>query len=73
MQQTNNWIKNPTKKQLSVTVLLGVAGFILLLLAMTNFFTETPFRAKYLMIYFLLVANILTVYKVSKAYYKNNK
>ncbi len=73
MQQMNNWIKNPTKKQLRVTVLLGLAGFILLLLAITNFFTETPFRAKYSMVYFLLFTSILTVYKVSKAYYKNNK
>ena len=73
MQQTNNWINNPTKKQLTLTILLGLTGFILLLLSMTNFFTETPFQGKYLILYFLLIGSALTVYKVCRSYYKNNK
>ena len=72
MQQTNNWINNPTKKQMTLVVLLGLTGFILLLLSMTNFFTETPFRGKYLMLYFLLIGASLTVYKVCRNYNRNN-
>ena len=73
MQQTNNWINNPTKKQLILAVLLGLTGFILLLLSMTNFFTETLFQGKYFILYFLLIGSGLTVYKVCRSYYKNNK
>ncbi len=73
MQQTTNWTNNPTKKQLLLTVLLGLTSFILLLLSMTNFFTETPFQGKYLILYFLLIFSGLTVYKVCRTYYTNNK
>jgi hypothetical protein len=73
MQETNNWIKNPTKKQMTLVVILGLAGFILLLLSMTNFFSETIFQGKYLVLYFLLIGSGLTVYKVCRNYYKTNK
>ena len=73
MQETNNWINNPTKKQLKITVLLGLTGFILLLTSMTNFFTETPFKGKYFILYFLLIGSALTVYRVCRGYSKNKK
>lgn len=72
MQQTN-WTNNPTKKQLALTVIAGLTGFILLLLSMTNFFKETPFQGKYFILHFLLIGSSLTVYKVCRAYYRNNK
>ena len=72
MQQTNNWINNPTKKQMRFVILLGLIGIILLLLSMTNFFTETPLQGKYFSLYFLLISSGLIVYKVCRNYYKNN-
>jgi divalent metal cation (Fe/Co/Zn/Cd) transporter len=73
MQQTNNWIKNPTKKQMTMTLLIGLIGFVLLLLSMTNFFTETPFQGKYLMLYILQIGAGLTIWKVCRSYYVQNK
>ena len=73
MQQPNNWINNPTKKQLIFTILLGLTAFILLLLSMTNLFTETPFQRKYFILDFLLIGSALSIYKVCRSYYKNNK
>ena len=72
MQSTNNWINNPTKKQLFLVIIVGLIGFIFLLLAMTNFFTETPFQGKYFMLYILQIGATLTVYKVCRSYFKNN-
>ena len=71
MNQSNNWINNPTKKQMILVVFLGFTGLVFLLLSMTNFFTETPFQGKYLVLYFLLLGSSLTVFKVCRNYYKD--
>jgi|694.fasta_scaffold25335_13 hypothetical protein len=72
MKQTNHWVNNPTKKQVTVFLLIGLTAFIFLLLAMTNFFTETPFQGKFLGLYFLLIGAGIAVYNVCRNYYKNN-
>ena len=38
----SNWVKNPNKKQVVVLSLIWLACLIPMLLAMTNFFTESP-------------------------------
>lgn len=73
MQETKNWITNPTKKQMIFVVALGLTAFILLLLSMTNFLTESPFKGKYFTFYLLIFTSGVTVYRVCKAYYKNRK
>lgn len=72
MKQTNHWIKNPTKKQLIVVVLLGLTSSFLLLLSITNFITESPFQGKFSGSFFLILASVFVVYKSCRNYYKNN-
>ncbi len=72
MKQTNHWIKNPTKKQLIVVVLLGLTSSFLLLLSITNFFTESPFQGKFSGSFFLILASGFAVYQVCRNYYKSN-
>ena len=71
MQQNKNWINNPTKNQLLIVITIWLVGVLLLLLAMTNFFIELPFRKKYIFSYFLIVISTITVFQVYRAYKKS--
>ena len=68
-----NWIANPTKKQVIFHVSLCLIGWVLLLLPMTNFFTESPFKRSYFIFYFILVSTMVTAIKVVLNYYRNKK
>jgi len=73
MQDSKNWIYNPTKKQMICFVLLWLTGFILITLDKTNLLTETPFKRESFFSFFIIIFSGLTVYKVCKNYYNNKK
>ena len=73
MQDSKNWISNPTKMQMIGFVIFWLTGFILVTLDKTNLFTETPFKREYLFSYIIFIVSGLTVYKVCKNYYNNKK
>ena len=60
-QQPNNLILNPSKKQLNFCTIIWFTGVSLLMLVMTDLFTENPFRSKYLMLYLLIAGSTLAV------------
>lgn len=68
MQQPNNRINHPTKIQLILIISSALTGIVLLLLAMTNFFNETPFQKKYIVIYLLFIGVGIRVYQVIRNY-----
>jgi hypothetical protein len=68
MHQPDNWINHPTKKQLVLTIISALTGFILLLLAMTDFFNESPFQKKYFIIYLLFIGVGIRVYQLVRNY-----
>ncbi|MDE3214500.1 MAG: hypothetical protein KGM98_14820 [Bacteroidota bacterium] len=51
------WLPNPTKKQLVVFSTVWVFGVLLILLASTNFFTESLFYKQNFVLFFLVLAS----------------
>jgi len=71
--ESKNWIDAPTKTQTITFGLIGVAGTIGLILSMTNFLTESPFKGKYFVFFFLLLTTVLTTTKIIRNYLKQTK
>ncbi len=70
MKPQRNWYENPTKNDMLFVVIGGLTGFILLLLSMTNFFNESPFKTRYTFMYLLLLGSGMTIFHVCKNYFK---
>lgn len=68
----SNWVKNPNKKQVVVLSLIWTTGLTLLLLAMTNFFTESPLQRKNLSMVFLIFLSAFWVFYVYRNYLRNH-
>ena len=68
-----NWIANPTKKQVIFYLSICLIGWVSLLLSMTNFFTESPFKRNYFIFYFLLVSTMVTAVRVVHNYNRNKR
>ncbi|MDQ2721541.1 MAG: hypothetical protein M3Z26_17525 [Bacteroidota bacterium] len=68
----SNWVKNPNKKQVVVLSLIWLACLIPMLLAMTNFFTESPFQRKNLSLVFLIFLATFQVFNVYRNYLRNH-
>ena len=66
----NNWINNPSRKQLLLFTLVYFIAILLLVLSMTNLFTESIIQKKYIMIYFLIIGSTLAIIKVHHNYWK---
>jgi len=64
----NNWFKNPSHKQIILSTLLYFTGILLLILSMTDLFTESIFQGKYSLIYFLILGSTLTTLKIHLNY-----
>ncbi|MBC7654104.1 MAG: hypothetical protein H7098_06450 [Oligoflexus sp.] len=56
--------KHFSKKQVVAIIAICIIGNIMLLLSMTDFFTASFFKGKYLLLYFLIASSIFTAYKV---------
>lgn len=69
----NSWVKNPTKTQMILSSSAWATGVILIILSITNFFTENIFHKKFLILYFLVIASTYTVITVVANYFNNKK
>jgi len=69
----STWMKNPSRTQLTLFTLLSIFGIGLLVLVVTDLFTENPFKRKYLMLYFLAIGSAIATTKLHLNYWKNNK
>lgn len=63
----------PTKKRVLLFSFLWLVGTTLLVLSMTDLFTESIFKKKYAVLYILIIANTFFVLKMWRTYLKNNK
>jgi hypothetical protein len=66
-----NWVQNPTKKIVILYIIFTSISSLLILLAITNFFTENPFKWKFALIYMLLIFSISRCINIVRNYYKN--
>lgn len=73
MKNKENWMQNPSK---TVTLIFGfgwLIGVILVILATTDLFTESPFKTKNTLIFLLLLGSTGATFKVIRNYYNNRK
>ena len=66
-----NWVQNPTKKIVPLYIVLTFIGSLLILLAITNFFLENPFKWKYTLMYILLIVSIFRCMNIVRNYNRN--
>ncbi len=63
-----NWINNPSLKQLVLLTIVWAVGSLLLILSMTDFFTERFFQKNYVLVYFLMIGATWTMSKLYRSY-----
>ena len=67
-----NWVQNPTRKIVTLYIIFTSIGSLLILLAITDFFTENPFKWKYGLMFILLISSIWSCVSIIRNY-NNNK
>lgn len=68
----NNFYHHPFKTQLVLVMSAFIIENIMLVFAMTNFFTEGIFQSKYFVLYFLMLGSLINTAKVCLNYYKKS-
>ena len=68
-----NWVQNPTKKIVTLYIVLTSIGSLLILLAITDFFSENPFKMKNALMFMLLIYPIWNCLKLMRKYANNTK
>lgn len=71
MDEPRNLLKQPTKKIWLIFTALSMIGIFLLLLSMSNLFTESIFKDGFMMLHFLILFNAFFVIKLNYHYFKN--
>ena len=71
MEKANiNYIKYPTKKFLLIFLVLWVISNFLIILTSTNFFTESFFNRRYILMYYLMILSSISAIKLILNYKK---
>jgi hypothetical protein len=73
MTKEINWYQNPTKKTLIVFGLLWLIGNTLLVLVLTDLFTESPLKVKNIIMMFFMIGSTVSVSHLYIKYFKKNK
>jgi len=71
MIKSPNWYHNPTKKTLLIFGLLWLISNMLLVLALTDLFTENPLKAKNIMLMIFIIYSTSSVSRLYHRFYKN--
>lgn len=71
MSHTPNWVLNPSKTQLNISLTLYLISLTIMVAAMTDFFQE-PFDLKINIVFLLLnFGATISIIKIIRNYYKN--
>ncbi|ESU24860.1 hypothetical protein FEDK69T_04130 [Flavobacterium enshiense DK69] len=73
MNMKKNIFQNPSKKALILFAILSFTGISLMILAMSDLFTESVFQKRYLMFWFLIITNLMFLIRLFVNYSKNKK
>ena len=68
-----NWVQNPTKKIVTLYIVLTSIGSLLMLLSITDFFTETPFQKRNITMFMLLMSGVWGCINIVGNYNRNKK
>ena len=73
MHKKKTWVDNPTKKQTVAMFCFWLSGIVLLILSMTDFFNERPFKRTSIASWLLIFSATVTTLPVIRNYFKNKK
>jgi len=73
MTKDITWYENPTKKTLIIFGLLWLISNMLLVLVLTDLFTENPLKAKNIIMIILMIGSTFSVSQLYIRYYNKNK
>ncbi len=68
----SNWFQAPTKNIVIIGVVIWLASTFLLVVALTNLFTENFFQRSFFIIYLLLLSSLLSVIRLYINYKKRS-
>jgi undecaprenyl pyrophosphate phosphatase UppP len=68
-----SWLKNPSKKQVVYILAVWIIGITLIILSITDFFTESLFQKEYIVMYALIIGVTFTTFTAFNNYKKNQK
>ncbi len=68
-----DWVTNPDKKHILLYSGLWITGVSLILLAATNFFTETPFIRKNILFPLLVIFSLVPIIQMIRNYFANKE
>jgi hypothetical protein len=66
-----NWVNNPTRKIVTLYIILTSIGSLFILLSITDFFTENPFQKRNAAMFMLLMSSIWGCINIIGNYKKN--
>lgn len=66
-----NWVNNPTRKIVILYIIFTSIGSLLILLSITDFFTENPFQKRNAVMFMLLMSSIWGCINIIGNYKKN--
>ena len=67
----DNWPKNPSRNQVLFISALWVIGNLLIILSMTDLFSESIFQRRYFLLYLLILVSTLATLKIIISYFKS--
>ena len=68
-----NWTQNPTRKNVTLYIIFTSIASLLILLSITDFFTENPFQRRNTIMFMLLTSSLWACINIIRNYTKNNK
>lgn len=68
-----NWTQNPTRKNVTLYIIFTSIGSLLILLSITDFFTENPFQKRNTVMFMLLISSIWSCVNIIRNYTISNK
>ena len=66
-----NILQNPTKTNLIVFTLLWMVSVVLIILSVTDLFTQTVFQKRYIPVFIIVLASSRVIAKLYFNYFKN--
>jgi len=73
LNKKTNWTQNPTRKNVTLYIIFTSIGSLLILLSITDFFTENPFQKRNIIMFMLLTSSIWACINIIRNYTKNYK
>lgn len=68
----DNWIKNPTKIQVMLVTTVWLLGLFLLSAGITEFYKDTFWNFKFVLVYILMLGSFWTVFQIYYHYFSKS-